>query len=110
MLLGEFLEAEVEHRSEMHLPVIKMKRWEYIALLLWKNGGHFSIGICNHGLAKHRTMTGLQVMELFEFKALLFGAAMYTDIWEMEYIPLVQERFKELDARRKKMEYNVKWN
>jgi hypothetical protein len=110
MLLDEFLEQEVEYREEMHYPVVLMKRWEYIALLLWKNGGNFNIGVCNTGLARHRTMTGLQVMELFEFKAVLFGAGMYSGLWDLEYVPKVQKRFKELDEHKKRMDDIVKWN
>lgn len=110
MLLDEFLEQDVEYREEMHYPVVTMKRWEYIALLLWKNGGTFNLGVCNRGLASHPTMTGLQVMELFEFKSVLFGAGMYSEQWEMEYIPKVKERFIELDAKKKRMEEIVKWN
>lgn len=110
MLLSDFLDEPVEMREERHLPVVTVCRWERIALLLWKNGGHFQLGVCNHGLAKHKTMSGLEVMELFEFKALLFGASLYTQIWEEVYIPKVQARFVELDARRKLGEKQVKWN
>ncbi len=110
MILHEFLDQLVEQREEMHTPVVKVQIWERIAFLLWKNGGTFVLPICNHGLAPHPSMSGIETMELFEYKALLYGAGMYTQVYELEYLPRIQARMKELDEKKKLTAKQVKWN
>ena len=110
MHLEDWLNEEVEQRAEGHLQVTYVPRWKRIALLLWKNGGTFKLPICARGLAPHKRMHGVETMELFEFKAVIFGASMYSDIWEMKYIPMIEDYFKVLDKRQQKTINQIKLN
>lgn len=109
-MLDEFLSDEVDHWEESHLPPVRVKRWELIACLLWKNNGTFRLPMNKKGLATHRRMTGIECAELHELKGVIFGASLYDPIWEEKYIPLIEERFKVLNAKRDMYANQVKWN
>ena len=104
------MEQEVELKEEYHLPAVKRKRWERIAYLLWKNGKTFVMQDVAIALGKHHNLTAMEIKELFEYKAIIFGASMYTSIWDEQYIPLVQDYMNGLDIKKQLFENQVKYN
>lgn len=110
MLLGDFMDLEIEMKEEYHLPPVKRARWQRIAYLLWKNGGTFVLPDIAIALGQHKNLKPLEVKELFEYKAIVFGASFYTSIWDEVYIPKITEYMAGLDVKKKLLEDQVKYN